>query len=234
MTSRALASLSTLILLTIMSTHSSAQDGAKRVALVFDDGPVPEQAVKLLQIFDNAGVSVTFAQNAKNVVVHPDTSRAMQAAGHEIVNHSYDHRHPSELSDEQLNHEIAGAQAAMAKLLDAAPQWYWPPFLESDARVHAIAKEAGIPVYSYPSLVSSEDWNKAIDADEIRRRATTGVEDGSVILFHEWRQETAEQLPAILAELRRQNCVFLTFSELHRELKANPRGQSPLPTKLQK
>jgi peptidoglycan/xylan/chitin deacetylase (PgdA/CDA1 family) len=36
---------------------------------------------------------------------------------------------------------------------------------------------------------------------------------GTVILFHEWRRETLQQLPRILAELRREGCTFLTFSE---------------------
>jgi peptidoglycan/xylan/chitin deacetylase (PgdA/CDA1 family) len=58
------------------------------------------------------------------------------------------------------------------------------------------------------------DYDRSVPAAEILRRATTDVRDGTVILFHEWRTETREQLPAILAELRRQHCVFLTFSEL--------------------
>jgi peptidoglycan/xylan/chitin deacetylase (PgdA/CDA1 family) len=53
-----------------------------------------------------------------------------------------------------------------------------------------------------------------VNAEDIRCRATTDVKDGSVILFHEWPDETLAQLPAILKELRRQSCVFETFSEL--------------------
>lgn len=40
-----------------------------------------------------------------------------------------------------------------------------------------------------------------------------GVLDGTVILLQEWRRETLQQLPRILAELRREGCTFLTFSE---------------------
>ena len=42
--------------------------------------------------------------------------------------------------------------------------------------------------------------------------SVVGVRDGSVILFHEWRTETREQLPVILAELRRQEFGFVTFT----------------------
>ena len=94
------------------------------------------------------------------------------------------------------------------------PKWYWPPFLESDDRVRAMAARAGIDVYSLRQVVVSQDYDRSVSAAEIKRKATTNVKDGSVILFHEWREETLEQLPAILAELRRQDCGFLTFSEL--------------------
>jgi peptidoglycan/xylan/chitin deacetylase (PgdA/CDA1 family) len=61
-----------------------------------------------------------------------------------------------------------------------------------------------------------------VRAAEILHRATTDIHDGTVILFHEWRAETRGQLPSILAELRRQHCVFLTFSGLHEALAGSP------------
>ena len=207
-----------LLSMPIAASHadSSREPTAKRVALVFDDGPVPEQADKLLKLFEAEGIHVTFAQVASVMREHPETSRRTAAAGHEIVNHSHDHRHSSELSLDELRHEIGGAQTAITNILGKAPRWYWPPYLELNDRVRAEARAAGATLYSYHNLVSSEDWNREVSAAEIRRRATTGVTDGSVILFHEWREETYQELPAIIADLRRQNCVFLTFSELQR------------------
>ena len=186
----------------------------KHVALVFDDGPFPEQAEKLLPLLEKEDLRVTFAQVASRVLAHPETTLAMRDAGHEVVNHSYYHRHPAELSDAELEGEIAGAQKALAGVLGSPPAWYWPPYLEIDDRVRTVVARAGFAPYSPRKVVSSEDWDRRVDAAQILANATTGVEDGSVILFHEWREETIDQLPAILAELRRQGCRFLTFSEL--------------------
>ena len=94
------------------------------------------------------------------------------------------------------------------------PKWYWPPFLEVDDRIRAAAAKTNLEVYSTKQVVVSQDYDRSVSAAEIKRKATTNVKDGSVILFHEWRDETYEQLPAILAELRRQGCTFLTFTEL--------------------
>ena len=185
------------------------------VALIFDDGPTPEQAQKFLTLFAAERVHVTFGSEAQYIAAHADIAKAVIAGGHEIANHSYTHQHPKELDDATLEHEIVGAQKTIAGIVGAGvPVWYWPPFLESDDRVRAMAAKANLKVYVPKHLVVSADYDLKVSADELRKRATTGVVDGTVILFHEWRKETFEQMPAILAELRRQGCEFMTFSQL--------------------
>jgi peptidoglycan/xylan/chitin deacetylase (PgdA/CDA1 family) len=197
--------------------HAVANDSntnVVHVALVFDDGPFPEHAPKLLALFAKEGIHVTFSSVATNVELHPATAKAVLAAGHEIANHSYAHHHPKDLDDAALEHEIVAAQKIIVATTGFTPKWYWPPYLESDERVRATAAKAQLQVYVPKHLVVSQDYDRAVNADEIQRKATTNVVDGTVILFHEWRDETFERMPAILAELRKQGCVFLTFSEL--------------------
>jgi peptidoglycan/xylan/chitin deacetylase (PgdA/CDA1 family) len=193
---------------------AAAETNNVHIALVFDDGPFPEHAPKLLELFAHESIHVTFSLVASNVVAHPETARAIVAAGHELANHSYGHQHPKTLSDAELEHEIVAAQKVIAEKSGFTPRWYWPPFIETDDRVCAMAAKAGIEVYPIKNLVVSQDYDRTVNVAEIKRRATTNVTDGTVILFHEWRDETLAQLPAILAELRRQGCVFETFSEL--------------------
>lgn len=188
---------------------------AKRVALVFDDGPRPADAEPLLALLARERVSATFALVGDRVNEHPAAARAVVAAGHEVVNHSQTHAHARDLDAAALDLEVAAAQEAIRAATGASPRWYWPPFLEEDDRVRAAVARARLALYSPRHLVVSLDYDPALPAAEIYRRATTDVRDGSVILFHEWRAETREQLPAILAELRRQGCAFLTFSALH-------------------
>ena len=193
---------------------SASEAATKRVALVFDDGPVPEMAPRLLAILQEKSVKATFAQVAKNVETHPETSLAILAAGHEIVNHSYEHRDVDTLDDEELRREIAGAQERMTEVLGVAPKLYWAPYLKLNDRVRAAVSEAGIVPLETSPIVVSMDYDTSVSADEIERRSTTGVQDGAVILFHEWREETVERLPSILDSLKEQGCEFLTFSEL--------------------
>ena len=211
-----------LAFLTMIATILTSAAPIKRVAIVFDDGPKPADADALLALLAQEKIHITFALVGDRVNESPATVKAITAAGHEIANHSQTHAHPRALSDAALDQEVATAQNKLTTILGHAPRWYWPPFIEIDDRVHAAVARANLTVYVPRKIVASMDYDTSVSAAEILRRATTGIEDGTVILNHEWRAETRQQLPAILAELRRQNCVFLTFSELHDSLAASP------------
>jgi len=199
---------------------SLATAGTKpiHVAMIFDDGPDPVQTPKLLAIFAEEKVHVTFGTVAKNAEAHPALLKTVVAAGHELANHSYSHQHPKGLSASVLESEIVGAGKQIRTASGFAPKWYWPPFLEIDDNVRAYAAQAGLQIYQPRKLVVSGDYMNELSAEEILRRATTGVEDGAVILFHEWRAETVAQMKAIITELKRQGCVFVTFSEMEQQL----------------
>ena len=218
-----LALLPIFLMALLASTLSSlAADSTNvHVAMIFDDGPFPDHAPKLLKLFADEKVHVTFGSVASCVETNAALCKKLLAGGHEMANHSYSHKHPKDLDDATLESEIVGAQKIIIDKTGFTPKWYWPPFLESDDRVRATAAKAHIEVYQPKHLVVSMDYDRSVGADEIRRKATTNVIDGAVILFHEWRDETYEQLPAILAELRRQHCVFVTFSEMADYLKTN-------------
>jgi len=199
----------------------------KRVALVFDDGPGPSSTEPLLALLAEAKVKVTFSLVGDRVYEHPQLARAIAAAGHEVANHSQRHAHPTDLTDVALDHEVADAQQALTEAAGVAPRWYWPPFLQIDARVRAAVARARLAIYEPQHLVVSKDYDRTVTAPEILKNATTDVTDGSVILFHEWREETREQLPAILDRLRSQGCEFFTFTGLAVALGRTGAGSAP-------
>ena len=201
-------------LLSTASIAFAAAPAPVHVALIFDDGPVASSAVRLLEILARENVHVTFGAVAQKVQADPATAQRLLAAGHELANHSWSHQHPAKIDDAALEREIVGAQKLMTATTGVAPKWYWPPFLAVNDRVKAMVGKAGITIYTPQKLIASNDYDTTVTGEQIRQRSVVGVTDGCVILFHEWRDETAGQLPAILATLKQQGCVFLTFSEL--------------------
>lgn len=196
---------------------ADAPAARKRVAIVMDDGPVPEHNAAYLALFAREGVKITFSHVGKNVVAHPELTKATAAAGNEIANHSYTHPHLMTMDDAAIEKEIADTQAAVKAATGKAPAWFWAPFLEHDARVDAAVRKAGgiehFPFKSY-HFVSTEDWNASTTTESFRASFTTGIVDGTVILCHEWPKVTFENLEWAIKELKKQNVEFVTFSEL--------------------
>lgn len=187
-----------------------------RVAFVVDDGPDPLQSQQWLRILKEAGAKVTFSYVGRAVGAHPELARAAVEAGHEVNNHSFTHPNLTKLSAADYQKELQETHALILKETGRAPGWFWAPYLATNPEINAFAQSLGTPLYPTERFhfISTDDWNTATDAASIYKRATTDVKDRTVILCHEWRKETVEQLPAILATLKARGATFLTFSEL--------------------
>jgi peptidoglycan/xylan/chitin deacetylase (PgdA/CDA1 family) len=207
--------LACVCLATVLAT--AAEPTRKRVAIILDDGPVPEHNAAYLELFAREHVHVTFANVGKNVVAHPELTKHTAAAGHEIVNHSFTHPHLKTLPDATVEKEVAETSAAIKQATGRAPAWFWSPFLEHDERVDAaVQRAAGLAHYPFSKFhfIGSLDWDATTTAEKYRALSTTGIVDGTVILMHEWPQVTFENLPWVIAELKKQGVEFVTFSEL--------------------
>ena len=206
------------MILSVVGVASAANNDpeTKLVAMIFDDGPSPENNTKMLEVLARAKARVSFALVGQNVNKHPDLTRAIDVAGHEIVNHSFTHPHFKELDDAAIEKEIRQTQEAIKTACGKTPKWFWAPYGDWDSRIEAAVRKGGLEHFPRGGIrfVSSDDWNQEVSASEIRKRATTGLGSRSVIICHEWRKETLDELPAILAELKRQGFTFVSFSEI--------------------
>lgn len=203
-----------MIALLGLAAVNSSHAASKKVAMIFDDGPKPDMAPAYLEVFKAKGVHATFGAVVSNVQANPELARRILAEGHELANHSFSHQHPAPLKEAELEHEILAAQEILTRVTGTAAKWYWPPFLEQDDRVRAMVARAGLQIYNPKHLVVSKDYDTTVSAQELHKRAVTDVTDNTVILFHEWRKETLQELPAIIDELKAQGCEFVTFSQL--------------------
>ncbi len=211
-----LLGFASLFLIAALSLGAADSPARKRVALVIDDGPIPEHNARFLELFACEHVHVTFSHLGKNVVAHPELARAVAAAGHEINNHSYTHPHLKSLSDADIAREVADTQAAVRQATGRAPVWFWAPFLEYDDRVDAVVRRAGLEHFPWKKyhFIGSLDWEAGTSGEQFRQLSTAGIVDGTVILMHEFPEVTLVSLPAVIAELKRQGVEFVTFSEL--------------------
>ena len=70
---------------------STVEDGPKVVALTIDEGPSPVYTPQVLRILRRYGVTASFSMVGLNAAAYPGVAREVAAAGHMIVNHTWNH-----------------------------------------------------------------------------------------------------------------------------------------------
>src|SRR5262245_60514981 len=70
----------------------SVRTRQKKIALTFDDGPNPECTPLLLTKLAEHRVPATFFLIGRNLERHPEIGRRIVQEGHEVGNHTYNHR----------------------------------------------------------------------------------------------------------------------------------------------
>src|SRR5687767_6224642 len=72
---------------------SRGPSGAPRVALTFDDGPLPGTTDRILDILGDSNVRAAFFVIGQHVQRWPELVRRIHDEGHLVGNHSFDHLH---------------------------------------------------------------------------------------------------------------------------------------------
>ena len=93
-----------------------ATDGRRLVALTFDDAPTPDTATTL-GLLERLGVRASFFVTGAAAQARPDDVRAIAADGHAVAMAGWSGRRFTELSDDDLDRELADTQAIVADLV---------------------------------------------------------------------------------------------------------------------
>lgn len=192
----------------------------REIALLFDDGPHPENSRRLLELFAREGVVANFAQIGNCMESFPDLSQAAVEAGHCILNHSLTHGRIAEMDDPTLDLEVSGPIEIFQSVIGTSPRLYWPPYGDRDERLEKAIEAHGMQRLRVENwhYVPSDDWDvnhtsRALIEENIVRGmdALQTEPEGrrGLLLFHEWRDETIDVMPDILARLKRAGVRFI-------------------------
>ena len=80
--------------------------GGKKIALTFDAAWGNEDTKKILEILKKNNVKVTFFMTGGWVESYPEDVRAILADGHDLGNHSENHKNMSQISDAEKKEEL--------------------------------------------------------------------------------------------------------------------------------
>ena len=198
------------------------------IALTFDDGPSAVLTPRLLDILKQRNIKVTFFVLGQLVQQHPEILQRAIAEGHEVGNHSWDHKPLNKMAEGGLHHEVADTSSEITKATGKPVTLFRPPYGATNARLNrALEKEYGMKVILWS--VDPLDWKRP-GPQVVSQRILKETQPGSIILSHDIHSGTIEAMPSTLDALLAKGYKFVTVSELLAMERKQPASAAQSPT----
>ena len=179
----------------------------KSIALTFDDGPSPG-TLDLAEYLSREGVRATFFQCGVNVLRHPQITRALVEAGHEVGNHTHTHSRLCPrlgwklnlLSPSKVYAEFDLAQTILRDHAGVSPRLLRAPY---GFRWHGIREaQRRLKLLGVMWTVIGHDWEW--EADRVASHVVARLTPGGIICLHDGRDTRKNpDISVTLAAVRR-------------------------------
>ena len=180
----------------------------RTVALTFDDGPAPA-TVEILAVLRRNHVKATFCMLGVQAKRYPAIARKVVREGHQLCNHSRDHKNLARLSKAAARAEVADGQRQIHAATGVTPKIFRFPYGSSDAQSRKVV--AGFHLRRLGWDVDPQDWRRP-PTRQITARIVRHAHRGCVVLMHDGggdRSHTAASLDATIKQLRKHGYRFV-------------------------
>ena len=187
----------------------------RRVALTFDDGPMPDWTPRVLEALARHDAPATFFLKGANVRAHGAIHRD-SVGRHELGNHTWDHPDLARLDHAACTEQLRRTTAEIAHVYGVRPTLFRPPYGHLAGSSLLAASEQGLTTVLWSAQMRE---NLYVDHPEgISGYIRSVVQPGSVVLAHDTgpqdRLVTIDHLDAIITGLRADGYELVTVSEL--------------------
>ena len=181
---------------------------SKRVALTFDDGPHPKNTLKIIELLNKYEAKATFFMLGNRVDFYPEVAKMVADEGHELGNHTWNHKDLSTLSKEEGIQEIERTNDAIKSATGRESTVFRPPYGAINSQV-----QSSITSPTVLWTIDTLDW-KSHDPAQILKIVEENVKDGSIILMHDIHETSVEAIEPILKYLKSEGYECVRVSEL--------------------
>lgn len=191
----------------------SVETDEKKVAISFDAAWGNEDTHILLDILKSYNVHATFFMTGGWIESYPDDVKAIKEAGHDLGNHSENHKNMSQLSESDNTDEIMKPHNKVKELTGYDMFLFRPPYGDYDNEV--ISTTLSLKYYPIQWSVDSLDW-KDYGADSIVSTVLNhkALTNGAIILMHNGAKYTKDALPRVIEGLINKGYTIVPISEL--------------------
>jgi peptidoglycan/xylan/chitin deacetylase (PgdA/CDA1 family) len=201
------------------NAHARGRAGSRAVALTFDDGPHPVTTRAVLEILRRYDVRATFFLLGHKVEAHPEIVREIQAAGHTLGIHGFQHDHLFCLrSSRYVRAQIRRTQRAIERACGVTTTLFRPPIGFASHLTFRGAEHAQVRLIAWS--VRSLDGLRSARPPRVAQRVLAHLEDGAIILLHDAAERddftpaSIRALPQILDALRERAYRAVDVEEL--------------------
>ena len=193
----------------------SGMTDTRRVALTFDDGPMPDWTPQVLKALARHHVAATFFVKGINVrdhgAIHQDS-----VGIHELGNHTWDHPDLARLDYAQCRDQLERTSAIIERAYGTHPTLFRPPYGHLAGSSMLAAAEQGLTTVLWSTQMNENRFEGRPAG--IVGAARKAAQPGSIILAHDSgpknRLVTIDNLDAIITGLQADGFTFTTVSQL--------------------
>ena len=164
-------------------------------------------------VLDKYNVKATFFMTGGWVDSYPDMVKEICSRGHDLGNHSHNHKQMSKLSASEQKDEIMYVTDKVKELTGYDVFLFRPPY--GDYNSTLINTVYGCNHYPIQWNVDSLDW-RDYGVENIIKTVTNhkALGNGSIILMHNGAKYTAKALGTVIETLQSQGYTFIPISEM--------------------
>ena len=180
---------------------------ARKVALTFDDGP-SEYTVELSRGLKERRVQATFFLLGENMEGRRKMVEELVKDGHLIGNHTYSHIQLTSDNKEVFREELVKTNEILEAITGENVTYIRPPYGSWDKSL-----EQDLNMFPVLWNVDPLDWCTP-DAGLVMSRVLQQVEDGDIILLHDYYDTSVTAALMIVDEMKKQGYEFVTVEEI--------------------
>ncbi|MFA5383318.1 MAG: polysaccharide deacetylase family protein [Eubacteriales bacterium] len=203
-----------------IGTFFQGSQNKNKVFITFDDGPDSVYTPRILDILKETQTKACFFVLGEKARAHPEILQRIQAEGHEIENHGYNHQFPWLLGPLGTKRDIMETSSIIAEITGKPPRFYRPPWGVLNLFSWFFLKGQQIVLWSFMSW----DWTRRTTISSIAEQVLPRIKNGSVLIFHDSDKTPGSApkspevviriLPAIIREIENRGLQAAALSEL--------------------
>lgn len=181
--------------------------GPKVIALTLDDGPNAQYTPQILELLDKYQIKATFCMIGEQIAANRSLVSEVAAAGHTIVNHTWNHADQSKLSLSGVRSQISRANDALSAV-GIHPTIFRAPYGAWSHTVFVACAQAKLRPLDWS--VDPRDWSRP-GVNTIVQRIMKNTRTSSIILEHDGggdRSQTVAALKIVLPQLLNEGYRF--------------------------